>query len=1013
MKYDDLRKRWKQSRAAFYAVAIFCGGTANCVWGSDFPQPVNTEKLPGQAMSADEVCRSVDLPPGFHLSVFASEPDVQNPMAITTDDSGRLWVAENYTWAGQDAGNFDTNLRDRVVIFEDSNGDGKFDKRKVFFDKADRLTSVQVGMGGVWLLCPPQLLFIPDKNRDDVPDGPPEVVLDGFDLKTSTHTVANGLKWGPDGWLYGRQGILGTSKVGVPGAPDSERAVLNTGVWRYHPTRHVAEVVMHGMTNPWGFDYDPFGEMFVINTVIGHLWHVIPGACTERMSGSDFNPYAYQLIPQTADHVHWTSGEVWTDVRKGMTDRTSAAGGGHAHTGLMIYQGDNWPAEYRGRIYTLNIHGRRLNCDILSRTAVGYVASHGADMCLVKDPWFRGMDVISGADGGVFLADWSDTGECHEMGGVHRTSGRIYRLTYGDQKARPKVDVFHASNDELAAFQSYTNDWFSRRARLMLQERAATGDLKASECREPLMQLFSDSKDPVVRQRAMWALYLSGCVDDKWLVEQLHHADEHVRVWAIRLLMDQQPAGQGGLEPLAKEFTKLAEKDTSGLVLLYLAAAMQKMPVDSRLSLGQAIATRSEKSFAEDRTLSIMLWLGLEPYLAKHSDSALAIVERTTFPLMRENIAHRLTGEIDDAMPVVEKLLTVATANPKLKPDILRGCAAALNGRKETPVPENWKDLAPTLAKNSAGDVSDSLDILGIAFGDQRTIASLQKQLETAGENSDTRKRALKLLLTAHPNGFNVVLKKMIRDPDLATDAIHGLAAYEDRDTPQLLLDAYGKLNVEQRGVVISTLASRRKYASALLDALEAKKLTASDISAVQARQLMSLGDSSITDRVRVLWGDARQTSGEKREAMSRMRAVLIPTVAKADLENGKAIYTKTCANCHVLFGQGAKIGPELTGSNRKNLEYLLENVLDPSAVVPAEFRATVFILSDGRVLNGIIREQNDQTITIETAEGKQTIDKKQVDETSVSDKSLMPDGLLQPLSPTQVRDLMGYLMSD
>jgi putative heme-binding domain-containing protein len=440
---------------------------------------------------------------------------------------------------------------------------------------------------------------------------------------------------------------------------------------------------------------------------------------------------------------------------------------------------------------------------------------------------------------------------------------------------------------------------------------------------------------------------------------------------------------------------------------------MQKMPVDMRLPLGGAIATRAEQSFANDRTLSVMLWLGFEPYLAKNADAALKIARETTFPIIRESIARRFTSEIDDNMPAVEKLLATAADEPKLKADILRGCAAALDGRKGAPTPSNWAELAPKLTKQSAADSVDSLNIIGIAFGDDRTIASLNKQLLSPSGNSDSRKRALKLLLMAHPRGFNSVLMRLLNDPDLATEAIRGLAAYEDRDAPNALLDLYSRLEPEQRAAVINTLASRRIYATALIQALEAKKLRASDISAVQARQLMSLGDSDISDRVRALWGDARSTSGDKQEAMSRMRAVLIPSLSKADLENGKAVYTKTCATCHVLFGQGTKIGPELTGSNRKNLDYLLENVLDPSAVVPAEFRTTVFILSDGRVLNGIVREQSDQTIAIETADGKQTIDKKLIDETSVSDKSLMPDGLLQPLSSTQVRDLMGYLMSD
>ena len=510
--------------AAIWAVV----GTLQFAFADNFPAPPNTGSAAAPPMSAADVCKTVSLPPGFHLTSFAAEPNVQNPISMTTDERGRLWVAENYTWAGATAGDFDMKLKDRVVVLEDTDGDGKFDKRTIFFDQAERLTSVQVGMGGVWLLCPPQLLFIPNKDHADSPDGPPQVVLDGFDVKSATHTVANGLKWGPDGWLYGREGILGTSYIGVPGDTDSQRLKMNTGVWRYHPVRHVVEVVMHGMTNPWGFDYDPFGETFVTNTVIGHLWHVIPGARTERMSGSDFNPHAYQLISQTADHVHWGSGEVWTDVRKSITDKTSAAGGGHAHTGLMIYQGDNWPEEYRGRAYTINIHGERLNCDILKRKAVDYVASHGPDMCFISDPWFRGMDVLSGADGGVFISDWSDTGECHNMGGVNRTSGRIYKLTYGDSKRQTKLDLWHATDEQLAQMQADSNDWLTRQARLILQERATTGKLDVPACRKALLGLFASDSNPVVRVRAIWSLYLSGCVDEAWIISQLQHPDEHV-----------------------------------------------------------------------------------------------------------------------------------------------------------------------------------------------------------------------------------------------------------------------------------------------------------------------------------------------------------------------------------------------------------------------------------------------------------------------------------------------------
>ena len=304
---------------------VIAFGSTRQLPADDFPTPPNTEKSKTQPMAPEEVCKTAKLPPGFELGVFAAEPDVQNPIAITTDERGRLWVAENYTYAGAGAGWFDTKLRDRVIVLEDTDGDGRHDKRTVFWDEGRKLTSVEVGFGGVWVLCAPNLLFIPDKDRDDVPDGPPVVVLDGFGEGPVGHNIVNGLKWGPDGWLYGRHGIQETSQIGVPGASESQRVKINTGIWRYHPTRHTVEAVMHGMTNAWGSDYDEHGEMFCINTVIGHLWHVVPGAHVKRMYGVDVNPHAYQLIEQTADHVHWDTGESWGAVQQGvLSDKTSA-----------------------------------------------------------------------------------------------------------------------------------------------------------------------------------------------------------------------------------------------------------------------------------------------------------------------------------------------------------------------------------------------------------------------------------------------------------------------------------------------------------------------------------------------------------------------------------------------------------------------------------------------------------------------------------------------------------------
>lgn len=273
----------------FISIGFLCSSTMCFGQSIPFPEPHNTEPLTNRLLSHSEALAALKLPNGFHATLFAGEPAVRQPIAMAFDARGRLWIAENYTYAEREL-NHDLSLRDRIIILEDSDGDGEFDERTVFWDQGQRLTSIEIGFGGVWALCPPHLLFIPDANRDDQPDSEPTVVLDGWSADAPRHNFVNGLKWGPDGWLYGRHGILDTSRVGTPETVEAERTAINCGIWRFHPTRRTFEAVCHGTTNPWGSDWDDHGEMFFINTVIGHLWHVLPGAHYERMYGETLAP---------------------------------------------------------------------------------------------------------------------------------------------------------------------------------------------------------------------------------------------------------------------------------------------------------------------------------------------------------------------------------------------------------------------------------------------------------------------------------------------------------------------------------------------------------------------------------------------------------------------------------------------------------------------------------------------------------------------------------------------------
>ena len=603
------------------------------------PTPFNTQEITIPFLKPAEALKAIAVPKGFRVQLAAAEPMVQQPIDMAWDTRGRLWVAECYTYAERET-NFEKKLKDRIIILEDTDHDGVFDKRKIFWDGASQLTSIELGFGGVWAACAPNILFLADRNGDDQPDGEPEVILDGFDTDKVRHNIVNGLRWGPDGWLYGRHGILGPgSKVGRPGTPEAKRTHIQCGIWRYHPTRKSFEVVCHGTTNPWGHDWDEHGQLFFINTVIGHLWHAMPGARYQRMYGNHFDKHLYELIQQTADHYHFDVGkEKWSDLKKtGMTSGTDAAGGGHAHTGMMIYLGDNWPAEYRGNVFTLNLHGLRMNQESLHRQGAGYVGKHAADFMSTSDKWFRGIELSYAPDGSVYVLDWSDIGECHDNDGIHRTSGRIYRISYGKTEAA-KVDLTKWSNEDLAESVGSPNEWYSRQARQLIQQRAAAGQ-NLTKAALKLMNTYRLTSSTPTALRAMWTLNAIGSADEDWLLEQSNDEREHIRTWAIKLLCDQEALSK----KTQKRFIEMGGQDKAGLVQLQLASALQQLPLEDRWPLANALV--SQDTFAKDPVFPLLVWYGINPAVTENRNAALKLVAQCKIPKVRQFIARRLAGE--------------------------------------------------------------------------------------------------------------------------------------------------------------------------------------------------------------------------------------------------------------------------------------------------------------------------------------------------------------------------------
>jgi putative membrane-bound dehydrogenase-like protein len=990
----------------------------------DFPAPHDTETAAGHPLAPQEAAAAFRVPPGFHVTVFAAEPDVRNPIAMAWDPRGRLWIAENYTYAERTK-KFDLALRDRVLIFDDRDGDGRFDRRQIFTDGPQRLISLELGFGGAWLLCPPQLLFVPDRDGDDVPDGAAEVMLDGFNVPPENyHTVANGLHWGPDGWLYGRVGASSIGRIGVPGTPEAQRVPIHGGLWRFHPRRKTFEMLVHGTTNPWGQDWNDLGEAFFVNTVNGHLWHAVPGMHLVRGHTINPNPRVYSVIDTHADHYHWDNAKDWSDSRSasGEHDRR---GGGHAHCGAMVYLGGQWPAAYRDKLFTLNLHGRRINVDRLERSGGGYVGRHEPDMIFAGDSWFRGLELGSGPDGSVFVLDWSDIGECHEANGVHRSSGRIYKITYGTPPGARGGGGDLTLRDErvLVDLQQHPNEWYCRQARGVLAARAARGE-RLDGARAALLDRVAQPGNPAHVLRALWALNAIGGADRALLLRLTDHEHEAVRAWSIRLLTDALPldtiqSRRGGPEgnvdaDLLALLTRHAREDRSGLVRLVLASTLQRLPVAHRAELAAPLLAHAED--AADHDVPLLVWYGLIP-LGDTDPSALErLAETCALPTTRRLIARRLAESIETTSDPLASLIGCAaeSGSASFQADILGGMADGLRGRRKAPRPAGWDALAARLGSGDPADraIHDQVRELSVVFGDGRALDEVRSLALDNAAALDVRRAALLSLIESRPPDLRAVCERLLRVRFLNATAVRGLALFDDPEIGRSLAANYRAFHPSERPAVLDTLVSRPTFAGALLDAMAAGKVPPAELTAFHARQIRSLGQPDLDRRLAESWGELHDSGPEKRALMDRLKQQLTPNVlAAADSGRGRVVFNKLCASCHMLYGRGSQVGPDLTGAGRDNIDYLLENVVAPSATVTADFRMVVVAMQDGRVLNGIIKARNERTLTLQTQNELLVLDQGEIEGLKPTSASLMPEGQLESLPEAEVRDLFAYLM--
>ena len=538
--------------------------------------PRRQTQPPGPPLSPAEAIKRMTVPDGFEVELVASEPAIANPVAMTFDERGRIWITESFEYPRSEPG----EGRDRIKVLEDTDGDGQAERVTIFAEGLNIPSGIAVGWGGVWVANAPDLLFLRDTDGDGRADQR-EVVVSGFG-RTDTHELPNSLTWGPDGYLYGLNGVFNHSRV----VQDGREFNFTCAMFRIDPRTRKFELFAEGTSNPWGIAWDTQGSAFISACVIDHLWHITESGYYHRQGGP-YPPFTWK-IESIVQHQHQAA----------------------AYCGLEYFDSDAYPPEYRERLIMGNIHGNCLNVDRLGREGSTYAATGEADFLTANDVWFMPVVQKTGPDGCLYVLDWYDRFHCYQDARalpdqVDRGHGRLYRIRYQDSPRALPFDLTKETDDQLIARLASPNIYFRQTAQRLLSERnqAAT--------REKLHAVALDAQaSSKARRHALWALIGTGTLEPTFYAQLLTQDDATLRAWAVRAAGNQRQ-----LDEATKKLILARTQDASPDVLLQLVIAAPKLSDVDPLPILVEIAARSP----EDKLLPHIVWANLQPLLATRS----------------------------------------------------------------------------------------------------------------------------------------------------------------------------------------------------------------------------------------------------------------------------------------------------------------------------------------------------------------------------------------------------------
>ncbi len=965
--------------------------------------PHNQSEPPGPALSPEEAVAKMTVPDGFTVEIVASEPNIVNPVSMTFDERGRVWITESLEYPRLSSG----PGQDRIKILEDTDHDGKMDKFTIFAEGLNIPSGIAVGYGGVWVANSPDILFLQDTDGDDQADTQ-TVVVTGFG-RDDTHELPNSLTWGPDGWLYGLNGVFNRSNVKDP--VSGKEYAFTCALFRINPRTHEFQLFAEGTSNPWGVAWNPSGEAFVSACVIDHLWHLTETGYYHRQGGP-YPPFTWK-IESIVSHKHQKA----------------------AYCGIHYFDSDAYPEQYRDRLVMGNIHGSCINVDVLADAGATYHASPEKDLLSAHDAWFMPVVQKTGPDGCLWILDWYDQYHCYQdarrdPNGLDRLKGRLYRLRYKGNPHAGAMNLAAETTDQLITRLHSPSVFFRDLAQRILSERNDTSaNLK--------LQQLALTPDASLKTRlhALWARIGAGTLPDEFLLKLLQSPEPDLRAWGIRAAGNQKTRSE-------KVITEIRElrNDAHPRVRLQVAVAAGKLDEVPTVSTLADVLVQA----GEDPLTPRIVWQNLHPRLEDEADEFLTRLSTHEAVKLPAVVTSVLTLTMDrilatpkpDTRLIARLIRTIMTASsdtrnadPAFRVLTARIRSGELNGQSLADVKS---DLAPLLIR-TVSDISQparsqpdaalvapiELAVsLGIPSAVDQAVRLLEEAADSGPANEETevlQSRLLNALITARDPRSLALANTVAQSssPALQRYSVQAMGRIGSKEASASLIGLLSTLPPEVQPSAVEALTDRAESSIALLNAVAEKIVSANAINANQARKMLALNNDSLNRLLDTHWGTVRtQRDPARARLISQMRNTLRTT--PGDAVAGRIVFKKVCAQCHKMYGEGAEVGPDITRNGRASFEQLLSNVFDPSLVIGASYQALTVATKEGRVVTGLPTEDNAQRVVLKIQGDKQEIiARRDIEEIVRSQLSLMPEGLEKQLQPQELADLFAYLVLD